>query len=134
MALSALSGGISGGLAGSSLLGGASLDKLLLRSAAGNALTQGVGVVTGLQSSFSWRSVAASAAGAVAGGYVGKQLDSSDLFNGWDTTAADIVKGSISGFTAGTVTAIASGGSISMQQVATDAFGNALGQSIAAVA
>jgi hypothetical protein len=107
---------------------------LLLRSAAGNALTQGVGVVTGLQSSFSWRSVAASAAGAVAGGYVGKQLDSSDPFNGWDTTAADIVKGSISGFTAGTVTAIARGGSISMQQVATDVFGNALGQSIAAVA
>jgi hypothetical protein len=98
-----------------------------------NALTQGIGVVTGLQDRFDWKSVAASAAGGAVGSYVGEQLKSSDLFTGWDTSAADLVRGSISGFAAGTATAVARGGRISIQQVATDAFGNALGSSLASM-
>ena len=62
--LSALSAGISGGLAGSSLLGGNTLGVTIARAATANALTQGIGVATGLQKSFDWKGVAGAAVGA----------------------------------------------------------------------
>lgn len=61
VALSALSGGIGGGLAniipGGGFLAGAA------RGAAGSALTQGIGLATGLQSKFDWAGVAAAGLG-----------------------------------------------------------------------
>jgi len=131
VALSALAGGISSGLATDPLFKGAGLDKLLLRSTVGNVLTQGVGVVTGLQSSFSWRGVAASAAGAVAGQVAGKLLGDAVGTASWDPWAKEMVTRTGAGLAAGTVASIAQGGRVSMQQVATDAFGNALGWSLA---
>jgi hypothetical protein len=134
VALSALSGGISSGLAGTPLFAGSNLDKLLLRSTVGNVLTQGVGVVTGLQSSFSWRGVAASAAGAVAGHVAGKLLGDVVDTASWDPWAKEMVTRTGAGLAAGTAASIAQGGRVSMQQVATDAFGNALGWSVAGAA
>jgi hypothetical protein len=131
VALSALSGGISSGLAGTPLFAGSNLDKLLARSTVGNVLTQGVGVVTGLQSSFSWRGVAASAAGAVAGHVAGKLLGDVVDTASWDPWAKEMVTRTGAGLAAGTAASIAQGGRVSMQQVATDAFGNALGWSLA---
>jgi hypothetical protein len=131
VALSALARGISSGLATDPLFKGAGLDKLLLRSTVGNVLTQGVGVVTGLQSSFSWRGVAASAAGAVAGQVAGKLLGDVVDTASWDPWAKEMVTRTGAGLAAGTVASIAQGGRVSMQQVATDAFGNALGWSVA---
>ncbi|RYE42495.1 MAG: hypothetical protein EOP24_32460 [Hyphomicrobiales bacterium] len=122
VALSALAGGVSGGL------GGASIDNLVLRSAVGSAMSQGVAVVTGLQSNFNWKAVAASAAGAAASNAMGSALDGS--FKDWNQAAAGIARGTLNGLAAGTVAAIAKGGRISVQQVATDAFGNALAWSM----
>ncbi|MCW0037865.1 hypothetical protein OIO03_20405, partial [Acinetobacter baumannii] len=133
VALSALAGGISSGLATNPLFKGADLDKVLLRSTVGNVLTQGVGVVTGLQSSFSWRGVAASAAGAVAGHVAGKLLGDVVDTASWDPWAKEMVTRTGAGLAAGTVASIAQGGRVSMQQVATDAFGNALGSSLASM-
>lgn len=70
---------------------------------------------------FDWKSVAASAAGGTAGSALagcGRRIGPRH-----DQRLA-----------AGTAAAVARGGRISLQKVATDAFGNALGQSIAAVA
>jgi len=134
VALSALAGGISSGLATNPLFKGADLDKVLLRSTVGNVLTQGVGVVTGLQSSFSWRGVAASAAGAVAGHVAGKLLGDVVDTASWDPWAKEMVTRTGAGLAAGTVASIAQGGRVSVQQVATDAFGNALGWSVAGAA
>ncbi|AYM96375.1 LysM peptidoglycan-binding domain-containing protein [Acidovorax sp. 1608163] len=65
--LAALSGGISAGLAGTELLGGTNLGTTIARAATANALTQGIGVMTGLQKSFDWKGVAGAAVGAGVG-------------------------------------------------------------------
>ena len=64
MALSALSGGIGAGvgaLAQGTALGGPGIGATMARAAIGNAVSQGIGVATGLQKSFDWKGVAASA-------------------------------------------------------------------------
>ncbi|MDB5874632.1 MAG: LysM peptidoglycan-binding protein [Ramlibacter sp.] len=132
LALSAVSGGISGGLSGVDFTGGAlnSVGNTIARAAVGNALTQGIAVTTGLQHSFSWQSVAASAVGAGVGSGMNRELGLLDN-NGMRTNAysgADLVaRSALSGFTAGMATAAMRGGRISVQQVAIDAFGQALG-------
>jgi len=134
VARSALSGGVSGGLAGTSLLGGTTLGVTVARAAASSVLSQGIGVATGLQSSFNWKSVAASASGAGVGWSMNNALGLTDA-NGMGIDQSfgleSIGKATLSGFAAGLTTAVARGGRISVQQVATDAFGNALGQSLA---
>jgi hypothetical protein len=129
--LSALSAGITSGLAGTELFGGSGWQATAMRAATANVMTQGIGVLTGLQDRFDWKSVAASAVGGAVGSYVGEQLKTSTMFSDWGKTAADLARGTISGFAAGTAAAVARGGRISIQQVATDAFGNALGWSLA---
>ena len=121
VALSAVGGAVS---AGFSLGAGASIPDMALHAAMANATKQGIGVLTGLQDKFDWKGVAASAAGAAAGQFLGKELASSNL----DPFAAATLRG----FSAGVVTAAAGGGSISARQVAVDAFGTALGESLAA--
>jgi hypothetical protein len=85
-------------------------------------LNQGIGVVTGLQSKFDWRSVAASAVGAGVGqavsGPIGDAL-------GKGTFGARLATGLIAGGAA----AIARGGKVAIQQVVVDAFGNAAAES-----
>ncbi|WP_289241151.1 LysM peptidoglycan-binding domain-containing protein [Delftia sp.] len=131
VALSALSAGLANNLPLPDL--GSAWQNAAVRMGTVNALTQGIGVVTGLQDRFDWKSVAASAAGGAVGSYVGEQLKGSTMFNDWSKTAADFARGTIRGFAAGTAAAIAQGGRISIQQVATDAFGNALGENLASL-
>lgn len=50
VATGAIGGGIAGGLASSILLGGAGFTDTVVRAAVGNTVGQGIGVVTGLQS------------------------------------------------------------------------------------
>ncbi|GKS92669.1 hypothetical protein AVTE2539_24910 [Acidovorax sp. SUPP2539] len=134
VALSAIGGGIAGGLAGTSLLGGSGFDVSVARAAVGNAMSQGIGVVTGLQDRFDWKSVAASAVGAGVGWGMNNALGLTDA-NGMRLPQAAgpelFAKAGLSGFAAGLATAVARGGRVSVQQVATDAFGNALGESLA---
>jgi len=137
VALSAIGGGVSSGVAGaasqgafSNALMGPKWGAMAARAALANVVTQGISVATGLQNSFSWRGVAASAAGAAVGAqadsYLGGENALGNLFKGNEISRATVV-----GFAAGGTTAIARGGKIDVIRIATDAFGNALGNSIA---
>jgi YD repeat-containing protein len=124
VALAAVSGGVSGGLGtvdftGSGELG--SLGNTVIRSALGNTISQGIGVATGLQKSFDWKSVAGAAVGAGVGWGVGQALGSN---------ANTLAGASLRSFAAGTATALVRGGKISITQVAVDAFGSALGDGL----
>ena len=98
-----------------------------------NLATQSLAVATHQQQGFSWRSTVAAGIGAEVGEYIGGKLD----VNG---TAPSTLDGKdfglrlLKSFAAGAATAIAGGGRVSVVQVATDAFGNALGESLAGAA
>ncbi|MDP9932631.1 nucleoid-associated protein YgaU [Variovorax paradoxus] len=134
VALGAIGGGVTAGLGGAGLLpdtGNVFLDGAI-RGAVSSTLTQGIAVVTGLQDKFSWKSVAASAVGAgvgaAAGPAIGKAFGEAFGNNAGSAFAARLATGLV----AGTAAAVMRGGKVAIQQVATDAFGNALGESIAA--
>ncbi|MDA8456972.1 Ig-like domain repeat protein [Acidovorax sp. GBBC 3334] len=116
------------------LLEGKGLEMTVLRAMASNTITQGVGVVTGLQDHFNWKSVAASGLGAAASWGMSYAVGLTDA-NGERLPQASrtdmFVKAGITSFAGGVSTALAKGGRVSIQQVAVDAFGNALGESIA---
>ena len=76
VALAAIGGGVTAGLGaggffGEAGLGGAGTAGAAIRAAAGSAISQGIGVATGLQEKFSWASVAAAGAGAAFGAQFG---------------------------------------------------------------
>jgi len=132
--MSAIGGAVSGGMGNWAPLGGEAtgFGNTVIRSAVGNMASQGIGVVTGLQSKFDWRGVVGSAVGAGVGQAVGGAMGLND---------PNIVRGMspgelfgarlVTGLAAGAATAVARGGRIAVQQVAVDAFGNALGYSLA---
>jgi len=135
VALSAISGGVGAGVTSmaTGALAGQTTSAIIGRAALGNVLTQGIGVATGLQDKFDWRGVAASAAGAGMGAAIGKELglpvngarpDGMQMGEFFGKTAAKA-------FGAGLTTAVMRGGKVAVQQVAVDAFGNALGSSLA---
>jgi YD repeat-containing protein len=130
VALAALGGGVSAGLPtglGSNL---GATGQVMARAAMSNAMTQGVAVVTGLQEKFQWKSVAASAVGAGVGNSVGATLN--DAWGG--STLGDFAVRSVSSMAAGVTASVVRGGRVNVQQVAADAFGNALGDSIVGAA
>lgn len=99
----------------------------VIRGAVSSTVTQGIAVVTGLQSKFDWKSVAASAIG----GGVAQQLNSA---MGYDlkTMPFDFGKSLVSGFGGALTSAVVRGGKVSGAQVAADAFGNIIGDKLAA--
>ncbi|MDQ0072702.1 YD repeat-containing protein [Variovorax boronicumulans] len=116
-----------GGPISSSVQGWDRFAQVAGRSAISSAVTQGIGVATGLQNKFSWRSVAASAVGAGVGAAVSGPASS--IFGPSDF--GQFATRFASGLAGGLTTAALRGGKISVTQVATDAFGNALGSSLA---
>ena len=126
VALAALSAGVTQGLPAGDMLftTAGTIENTIVRAAVANALTQGIAVATGLQDHFDWRGVAASAIGAGVGGSVGKGLGTSG------SMGEQIFKAGLTGLAAGTATALARGGRVSVQQIATDAFDNAIGASL----
>ena len=100
VALAALSGGIAGGLGGAlpnSTFGGNAVLGGAVRGAAGNAISQGVSMVAGLQGKFDWSGVAVGgvvgASTAWAGGLTGiKALETAAPF-----TAAGFTYGAVTG-------------------------------------
>ncbi len=133
VALAAIGGAVSGGLAGSGAFAGAGLGSVITRAAVGNALTQGIAVVTGLQDKFSWKGVAAAAVGAGVSFGVSEALSAANngagAFSSLGEVGGKLARASLTGFAAGLATAAARGGRVSITQVATDAFGQALGES-----
>jgi hypothetical protein len=127
--LSALGSVASGAVAGSDLIKGLKLGNVseaMVRGAVSSTISQGVGKALGWQESFSWKSVAASAVGAGVGQAVGDALGRTLPANAVGKFATRFA----SGLAAGTTTALLRGGRVAVQQVAVDAFGNALGESI----
>ena len=130
VALSAVGGAVSGGLGASGAFGatggatGSQIGNQIVRGAVGSAVSQGVAVATGLRDSFNWTAVAASAVGAGVGSSVSNAV--SQAFG----AAAEFAERLSAGTAAGVATTLASGGRVSAQQVAVDAFGNALGSSL----
>lgn len=131
LALSGLSAGIGAGVGAQ--IAGASIGASALRAAVTNVALQGVGVATGLQSSFNWTSVAASAAGGAVGGVLNAG-GANSISQSINKEIGGLLGRTVSGVLVGTAdaatTSILRGGRIAIQQVATDAFGNALGQSL----
>jgi YD repeat-containing protein len=138
VAVSAVSAGVSVGVGqfASGALSGTGFGAAVGRAALGNVITQGIGVATGLQKKFDWKGVAASAVGSAAGYGMSEALG---ITSGGVKTEAfgrasfgeQLFESTLAGFTAGATAAVLQGGKVSVQQVATDAFGNALGSSIA---
>jgi hypothetical protein len=129
VALSALSAGITRGVVGdpASVAASSSWQTTAVQYAAANALTQSIAVVTGLQKSFDWRGVVASAAGSAVGQLTSGALNQAGAFSSWGDWGGQLARATVSGMAAGTTAAVMRGGRVSVKQVATDAFGNALG-------
>uniref|UniRef100_UPI002109EE17 hypothetical protein n=1 Tax=Massilia sp. YIM B04103 TaxID=2963106 RepID=UPI002109EE17 len=130
VATAAIGGGISAGVANMAATAQAGSmaamfkDNVVARAVLSNVAAQGVNKLAGLQPSFDWRGVAASAAGAGAGQAMGQVLGGDNVLA---KLMADnkLAQATTVGFVAGTTAAIARGGKIDVARIATDAFGNA---------
>ncbi|OEZ54738.1 DUF4214 domain-containing protein [Duganella sp. HH105] len=129
IAMGAIGGGVSGGLSSSGLASNA-----IVRAAVGNALTQGIGVVIHAQPAFQWSGVAMAAASAAVtpqfndmAESVGSNFGDTAVRGSFAQFARQLTQGVASGVVINAMT----GGKRSYAQVATDAFGNALGSSLA---
>lgn len=96
----------------------------VFNGALSNASVQGIAVATNLQEKFEWRSVAAAGIGAGIGQQVGAMDMGSDKIGMF-------TKRALAGLAGGVTTAALSGGRVSYARIALDAFGNALGSSLA---
>lgn len=154
VAQSAVGGAISGGMTaayGQASLAGSGIQNTFVRAAVSNAIGQGVGMVVGWQKNFSWTAMAGAVVGAVAGSVMNDALstddalagptqDGSELTGKGDSVFGDalgsrelgnLARGTLSGIVSGFAVSEVHGGHMTIGQVATDAFGNALGSSIA---
>ncbi|MHA6916162.1 hypothetical protein ACQUJO_23965 [Ralstonia pseudosolanacearum] len=109
---------------------------MLARVAIGSTVSQGLESAMGLQHSFSWAEVATAAgsglAGAMAGGAANDGMGY-DSRRGFDF-GKSLVSGTAAGIASGATAAVMRGGRVQIVQVASDAFGNALGNSLVASA
>ncbi|OEZ52860.1 DUF4214 domain-containing protein [Duganella sp. HH105] len=96
-----------------------------------SAVSQGVGMLANQQSSFNWRTVAAAAAGNALSTSVTSGLNDSSAYKDAFGSYAGLTTATLSGMSAGLTSALVRGGKIEVTRVATDAFGNALGSSLA---
>jgi hypothetical protein len=144
VAVAGLTAGITQGITGSGglALGSAPTD-VALRAAINTAVNQGLRVAVGLQSSFNWRMVAASALGAFAGAVVGDAIGAAqygeEQFAGlrqdepWKLNqdfGNNFAREFGSGLVRNVVTTAVSGGKLNAVNLVSDAFGNALGTAI----
>ena len=122
-----------GSLPGFSNVPGGALGQAAFRAGVGNVIAQGVGVATGLQKSFSWRGVAASAVSAGVGRAIGEALGDAQLLTNkdalidpWNTAARNLV----SGIAAGAASSLVRGGRVNWGSVVQDAVGATIGEAI----
>ncbi len=133
----AVASGVGAAAAGTSLAGGAGATNwaaMVARAAIGSTVSQGLAMSMGLQHSFSWAEVATAAGSGLAGAAAGEAANSAmgyDAQHGFDF-GKSVISGTAAGIASGTTTAVMRGGRVQIVQVATDAFGNALGSSLAA--
>ncbi|MCW7537066.1 polymorphic toxin type 43 domain-containing protein [Aquabacterium sp. A7-Y] len=130
VAMGAIGAGVGAGL-GAAFGPATSIQAAAGLGAAGNAITQGVAVATGLQQKFEWRSVAASAIGSGVGYGVGKFMESLPVGVAQNDVAGRLFRGTVSGLASGGVQALVQGYRPNWALVAAQSFGNALGSSLA---
>ncbi|MCD4486098.1 hypothetical protein LQR31_16620, partial [Chromobacterium vaccinii] len=122
--LSAVASGMGGGFAASGAFGTGSLA-MVERGMAISAATQGVAMVTGMQKSFSWTSVAASGVAAWAGGRIGS-LGGAD-------SASQVGYGTLAGIAGGTIQSVlGEDHRPNWGDLAASSFGNAVGSALMA--
>lgn len=99
VALAAIGGGVGAGLDGVNAFGTATnLAKFgsdVVRGALGSVISQGIGVVTGLQDKFSWAGVAAAGVGAGIGGALGRAIGYNPSAEGFNV--GNSLRGAVSG-------------------------------------
>ncbi|WP_256082094.1 DUF4214 domain-containing protein [Massilia sp. YIM B04103] len=139
VATAAIGGGISAGVANMAATAQAGSVAAMFqgdgaaavgRAVLSNVASQGINTLTGLQQSFDWRGVVASAAGAGAGQLMGKALAGDNMLAKL-MAGNKLAQSTTIGFAAGATAAIARGGKVDVARIATDAFGNALASSMA---
>jgi YD repeat-containing protein len=143
VAASAIGGAVTAGVGGALSGASSAINNVVVRAAISNALTQSISVAVGAQEHFSWKGVAAAAVGAAVGEAINSSLLGEQISAGGSRamdaafakalgggTMAKMVSGTLAGIASGATVAGLRGGRFSMQQVAADAFGNALGSSI----
>jgi hypothetical protein len=115
---------------------GASIASAMARSAITSSALQAVSLGTDSQGRFSWRAVAASAVGAGVGAGMGAAFGASAPPGGIGMTPAErfgeLARGTVYSIAAGSAASAIGSGRVMARQVAVDAFGNALGESIVA--
>ncbi|MDQ0017780.1 hypothetical protein J2W23_006194, partial [Variovorax boronicumulans] len=130
VALAAIGGGISGAVGGINLFDAGTtagvIGNAIVRGAIGNAASQGIAVATGLQDKFSWKSVAASAVSAGIGQGLNAAMDYNPSLTGFE-----LGKSLASGLGGSLAAQVVRGGKISTTTLASDAFGNIIGDSLA---
>ncbi|WP_419688228.1 Ig-like domain repeat protein [Burkholderia theae] len=134
VALGALGAGIGAGVGAEAStlgIGGSGIPDAVGRAALGSVVAQGIGVTTGLQHSFSWQGVAAAAVSAGVGSEVGQSFGASDFANSLSPVAANAARVGLSSVAGDLTASVMNGGHIDVAQIAGDAFGNALGESLA---
>jgi hypothetical protein len=154
VALAAVGGAVTAGMSGLNPLGstaGATANAVV-RAALGNALTQGMAVAVGMQQQFNWRTVAVAAVSAGINESMSDTAMRDDMVNQmpqangqtvrWSGTGplsdlagsgmlGQISSRALSGMASGISAAVTRGGSVRIDQIATDVFGNMLGESVA---
>ena len=131
MAMDGIANAVSMGLSGGvPRVDFASAARLAVSS---SAISQGLGVITGLQQSFSWRALATAAVSGGFGATLGRSLGSSisGALKGAGQALEEFGERLGSGFVGGLAGSAVGGRGIDLGTVARDAFGNALGNSLA---
>ncbi|RQQ00438.1 LysM peptidoglycan-binding domain-containing protein [Burkholderia stagnalis] len=130
IALSALGSGLTAGM-GAALGAPAGVLSAAAQGAVRSVVTQGIGVVTGLQDRFDWKGVAASAIAAGVGFEAGRAISSS--VSGMDPTMGRFITGAGSGLAAGAASTLVRGGSLSRDfgAIAADAVASTVGNMVA---
>ncbi|KWI79054.1 hypothetical protein WM08_30670 [Burkholderia ubonensis] len=129
IALSALASGLTAGM-GAGLGAPTGALSAAVQGAARSVVTQGIGVVTGLQDRFDWKGVAASAIAAGVGFEAGRAISSS--VSGMDPTMGRFITGVGSGLAAGAASTLVRGGGLSRDfgAIAADAFASTVGNMV----
>ncbi|MDO9005289.1 MAG: hypothetical protein Q7V20_17725 [Aquabacterium sp.] len=123
-------GNASGPLSETLSISGGGMGNAILRGITANVLTQGASMAVGLQKKFSWTSVAsaaANAAGSMAGGWLANKLGD-DLLGG---TAGLVARQTLQGVAGGWAGSMARHEKADWGSIAINAFGSALGDSLA---
>jgi YD repeat-containing protein len=128
VATAAIGSAVSGALAQpGSPLAGKAFEAVVGRAVVGNAISQGIGVATGLQKKFSWTGVAAAGMTAAVGFGVGKALEGVKLGSDF---ANNVFSGTVKGIATGATKALISGQKPNWRSLALENFGQELGSAL----